>query len=352
MKGNVWLFKKPDLPECHLIRGLASQSIPQLVFMRPEIDPPASLNMPSIRVERLSVRSLWDPSAIKAIRAALSSERYSTIYATDTKPLANAIWAARYLPIKVIAYRGTCSLKRLDPVNWMTYLNPRVDQIVCVSDAVLNYLVQRGLPREKLVRIYKGHDPYWYKKGTRTQLLDLGIPKDAFVVGCSASMRPLKGVYEMLLSLKYLPTDHPVRMLLVGQIRDVRIPRLLKHEPCRSKVHVLGHRNDAVAWMGACNAFVMPSLYGEGLPKAVIEAMSLEVPPIVTAVGGMSELVQDRECGIVIPPASPEAIAEAIRLLYQDPTWTHQLGQQAKQQIESRFHLASMVKAFLAILNG
>ena len=352
MKGVIWVWKQPDLAESHLVRRLAAAGAPQRVYLRPGIEPPASLDVEGVEVRRIRIRSVADIPAIRTLRDALRTGRYRAIYATDTKPLANVVWAARGLPVAVVAYRGTCGLKRLDPLSWLTYRSGRVDRLVCVSEAVKDALLEAGLPAAKLTRIYKGHDPDWYRPGPRERLAEVGIPGDAFAVGCAADMRPLKGIYEMLQSLDRLPAGHPVHFLLAGRVRDPRITALAGREPYRSHIHLLGFREDVTTWMGACDAFAMPSLRSEGLPKAVIEAMSMKVPPIVTRVGGMPELVEDGVSGWVVRPDDADAMAAAIRRLYEEPETRRRLAEGARARVDAVFHLDRMVQQYQALFSS
>jgi len=79
------------------------------------------------------------------------------------------------------------------------------------------------------------------------------------------------------------------------------------------RCHFLGHREDALAIVGACDATVLPAIKREGLPKTVIESMALGVVPIVTRTGGSPELLVDGESGLVVPPGDAAALATVSR---------------------------------------
>ena len=83
----------------------------------------------------------------------------------------------------------------------MRHLNPRIDRIICVADAVRDFFLSMRpaflrLSPEKLVRIYKGHDLAWYD-AEPADLTSVGLPQGAFVVATVANYRPRKGI-EML----------------------------------------------------------------------------------------------------------------------------------------------------------
>jgi glycosyltransferase involved in cell wall biosynthesis len=88
----------------------------------------------------------------------------------------------------------------------------------------------------------------------------------------------------------------------------------------------------------------MASKTREGFPKSVIEAMSQGVPAIVSNVGGMPELVGDGSAGIVVPPSNVEALANAIRTLYNDRERAKDLGLRGQKRIEEVFNVHTTVE--------
>ena len=93
----------------------------------------------------------------------------------------------------------------------------------------------------------------------------------------------------------------------------------------------------------------MPSLKREGLPKTVIEGMAYGVPPIVTNSGGSPELVEDGISGIIVPPNSAQAIADAILRLYRNTKLRKKMGQAAEQRIRGHFTTEHTIKKTYSI---
>jgi glycosyltransferase involved in cell wall biosynthesis len=85
------------------------------------------------------------------------------------------------------------------------------------------------------------------------------------------------------------------------------------------RVHFLGYRSDAVTVMAGFDVFTLPSAH-EGRPVALMEAMSLGLPVVVTAVGGMVDMVDDGITGLMVPPGNAAALADALATLVQSPT--------------------------------
>jgi glycosyltransferase involved in cell wall biosynthesis len=298
----------------------------------------------------MRVRHRLDLWAARELRRLLLAFEPQVLYAPRNSTLSIALIASRGLAAKVVGYRGTIGhLSRWDPASQLTYFHPRVDRIVCVSEAVRRYLLGLNLAPGKLVTIYKGHDVAWYDAPGRASLDLPGLPAGAFVAGFTGSIRPVKGVDVLLRAMRLLDPGRNIHLLLVGDVRDRAITRLAADPAIRGRVHLTGFRRDAARLAGACDAFVMPSVEREGLPRAVIEAMAQRVAPIVTRVGGMPELVVDGECGLVVPPRDPSALADAISALAADRPRCRALGERARRRITEAFHIDTTISKMSAL---
>ena len=107
----------------------------------------------------------------------------------------------------------------------------------------------------------------------------------------------------------------------------------------------LGHRDDVPALLAEADLFVLPSR-SEAFPNAVIEAMAAGLPVVATHVGGIVELVQPERTGVLVPSEDPEALAAAVLNLMARPDRANALGRTARQAIDRRYSLSSMVSQF------
>jgi glycosyltransferase involved in cell wall biosynthesis len=295
-----------------------------------------------------------DLAGIRALRRELTAGRYDVLHSFGNRGLQNGIIALRGLPTRLVAYRGRVgNVSVLDPVSWMRYLSPRIDRLICVSDAVRDYFLNLGprflrAPPEKYVRIYKGHDLAWYRDEP-ADLAACGIPRDAFVVASVANYRPHKGIDYLVGALAHLPAEWPIHLLLVGRMDDSKLESLIRSLPAPERVHRIGFRADAPALAAASDVFVLPSTIPEGLPRSVIEAMAYARACIVTDFGGAAELVVDQISGLHVPPADSRAIAGAIAKLYADPDLRTRIGQAARQRIAADFNIETTIDQTLAV---
>jgi glycosyltransferase involved in cell wall biosynthesis len=93
---------------------------------------------------------------------------------------------------------------------------------------------------------------------------------------------------------------------------------------------------DLVRLYNRTQVVVSPSLYeGFGLPA--VEAMACGVPVIATRAGALSEIIEDGVTGILVPPADPGALSEALRLLLSDAELCRRMGQAGRERVLRNF---------------
>lgn len=157
---------------------------------------------------------------------------------------------------------------------------------------------------------------------------------------------PDKGVYELVKAFAQVCERIPGLKLVLGGVGE--------SETVRELAHVLGvsERVELPGWLGpegkgaalaACSIFVLPS-YHEGMPMALLEAMSWGVPVIATPVGGIPQIVTHEVNGLLVPPREVAALAAAIERLLQDPTLRVRLGKAARTTIEAGFSLEDAMR--------
>ncbi len=294
----------------------------------------------------------FNRDGIAALREELIRGRYHIMHTYNNKAVSNGLRACKGLPVKVVCYRGIVgAVSFVDPMSWMRYLNPRIDRIICVAEAVRRYFLQMRpsflrMPDDRPVTIYKGHKLEWYPDA-KADLANLGIPDDAFVVGCAANYRPRKGIEYLVEAMAALPDD--VHLVLVGRMDAAELTKCIENSPARDRIHRTGFVPKAHEITAACDAFCMPSTKREGLARAIIEAMVYRVPPVVTTAGGSPELVAHGECGFVVPPRDVRAIADAIAQLHGDDSLRKRLGEAARQRIATKFRHEDTVTKTIAL---
>jgi glycosyltransferase involved in cell wall biosynthesis len=339
---SLCITQGADRPTVATIIGMHRAGIEVTVICPPEHPNYQVLAEAGVPLVDLPLAKNFDKDGIAALRKLLLDGRFHIVHTFNNKAITNGLRACRGLPVKVIAYRGIVgAVGFLDPMSWMRYLNPRIDRIICVCDAIRDHFLAMQpaflrMPESRPVRIYKGHRLEWYD-AEPADLGNVGIPDGAFVVGCTANYRPRKGIEILVDAIGMMPADIPVHLLLVGQMDAEKLDRQIAASPARDRIHRVGFRDDAPSLSAACDVFCLPSTKREGLPRAVIEAMAYRVPPVVTNSGGSPELVVDGKSGIVVPPKDARALAEAFAGLYRDPERRRAMGEAARRRIGEDF---------------
>ena len=355
---NVWIVSDyPDLPEAHIYAELPRLGVKLTLFHSAKADPATidPARAAGADCVALEFRNRLDFAASAALRRELQRRPCDLIYATVNKPLAAAlratVWHKR---IKVVGYRGTIGhLSRLDPASWLTYFHPGLDHVVTVSDAVRRYFIQKlRFPESKVTRIYKGHDPAWY----RARTTDFAMPESLrglTVVSFAGQIRHVKGVNYLLDAMALIPPERKIGLLLLGRIQDADIGRRIEKAVTEDNriVHA-GFRSDVTAIVGKTDIAVMPTVEREGLAKAVIEAQALGVPAIVTDVGGLPEIVRDGETGLVVPPRDARALADAIVALAADPARRRAMCAAAVRRVETVFDYRESARQFASLFQA
>ena len=310
-----------------------------------------------IHVEQIEFGGRRHAKTISTIREIVRKYSPDIVHVLRKKALSNTIPALMHSEAKLIAYRGIVgNLSFLDPISWMTFLNPRVDRIVCVAEAIRRHFLRMGfgplrLSPEKVITIHKGHRTEKYREVEKVDLTSYGIPPTDKVIACTGAMRARKGVHLLVEAFSRMSCEN-TSLLLVGEIRDPRINKAIQKSTRRNKIFTLGNvpQPEALAIAGSVDVIVMPSTKREGLPRALIEAMAQGTPAVVTDIGGSPELVEDGISGYVVPPGNVGALSTALDKIVANTQLTD-MGENARQRIEEHFHVSQTVEKNWALYN-
>lgn len=110
-----------------------------------------------------------------------------------------------------------------------------------------------------------------------------------------------------------------------------------------------GKRDDMPAVLAQASVVCLPSTYGEGVPKILIEAAACARPLVATDVAGCREIVHDDVNGLLVPPRNSDALAQAIGALLDDPPRAARMGQAGRRLVEQEFALELVVQQTLAV---
>ncbi len=357
---TLHLTDKSDRGESAWIIGIRDAGVDVRVFGKLDSPHVRRIRDAGIPVTDVRWEKRYDRKVIKMIRRAVLDEKIDIIHTGNSRTTLHMVLATRPLARrgrspKLIAYLGvTGNVTWLSPLSWIRFLNPRIDRIVCVAEGVRRYLLEdvrfMGLRVDpaRVVTIHKGHKLEWYREAP-ANLAQFGIPGDAMVVTVASRLRPRKGLLELVGALGLTDPARNIHVLFLGHEGNGELHAAAARLPHPERVHYAGYRQDAPAIMAASDVCCLPVLRGEGLSRAVIEGMAYGVAPLVTAVGGNTELVIDGECGLVVPPGDESALAGALEWMHDHPEQRRRMGAAARERIGSQFRSEDTVKNILAL---
>jgi glycosyltransferase involved in cell wall biosynthesis len=148
---------------------------------------------------------------------------------------------------------------------------------------------------------------------------ELGLGDEDVAIGTVANFRAQKNYPNLFEAAEILRgRGVPFRLVAVGQgPLEEEMRALHSRMGLDDVVSLLGYRDDAVRVMSACDVFTLASDH-EGIPVAVMEALALGLPVVATRVGGVSEAITDDVEGVLVPPRSPEMLADAWQRVVTD----------------------------------
>lgn len=185
----------------------------------------------------------------------------------------------------------------------------------------------------------------------------LGIPEGVPVVASVGRFVAYKGYDHLLEAVRLVLDARPdVHWVLVG---DGELRGALEAR-CRdldldARVRFTGWREDVPDLLALCAVFVLASL-GEHFGRVLVEAMAMARPVVATDAGGVPEIVVPGETGLLVPPAQPKALAEAVLALLEDPGRAAAVGAAGRRRAEAEFslarHAAAVERLYQEILGG
>jgi len=246
---------------------------------------------------------------------------------------------------------------------WLRILGARglfrfLDHIVCVSKAVEEDLLSIAGARlqGKTSVIYNGIDLEPFSSSVssaqRTALRQqLGVAPDETVIGSVGLLWPPKGYKYLLYAFEKISADsaQPLRLVIVGDgVERRELEQLAAKLKINRHVSFLGWRSDVPELLGTFDIYVQPSL-SEGLPVALLEASATGLPIVATAVGGVPELIIHGHSGLVVQPGDPEALAQALKDLLDNPRRASQMAAAARKRVSKEFSVQVMADRHLQL---
>ncbi len=307
-----------------------------------------------------NISPLEDWRALKALTLLFKERRYDIVHTHTSKAGYIGRLAARRAGVPILVhtphghiFHGYFRL----PVTRLFVMLERhaarfTDRIIALTPRGVEEHLEQGIGRrEQYVPIFSGIDlsPYDTALARREEMRrELGLRPTEILVGGVGRLEPVKGFAYLIQAARVvLGAAQDVRFILAGD-GSLRPELTGRARPLGDRFRMLGLRNDVPDLMAAMDLFVLPSV-NEGMGRVLLEAGAAGCPAVATAVGGVPDIVNQDETGVLVEPGSAKALADAILALVNDPEKRTRLGQAARKTVVPAYGLERMVARLEAL---
>jgi glycosyltransferase involved in cell wall biosynthesis len=321
---------------------------PSPVFVR------ACRAFPDVDIHVLSEvpRAPWHPLVLARYARLLRSRRYALVHLYGlrqevfTRGLSRWWGGARV----VSAIRGLESHRGRVARLLNRATAGAVDRWISNSEAARRVFAARDrLPLERILVVPSGVDPGAAPprgEARRQARLRLGLPADRWLFGCVANHLPVKRLEDVVEALAVMRARNiDAEAVLAGQETEhtAAIRAAVDRLGLGGRVHFLGFREDVPAILRTLDALALASAH-EGMPASLLEGMAAELPVVATSVGGVPELVRDRETGFLIDSGDVEALAARLAWLHDHREEARLMGERGRRRVEAEYSLKTMAR--------
>ena len=223
----------------------------------------------------------------------------------------------------------------------------KVDRLICVSNSLSQYMQELGNPANKITVVSNGVQAI-------NDLPTRDEPTDPWTIGTMALFRPRKGTEVLLKALAILKEENiNVRLRAVGPFEtpeyEKEIMQQVDQLDVGDMIDWMGFQTDVNEQLRAMDLFVLPSLYGEGLPMVVLEAMANAVPVVASRVEGIPEAVRDGIDGLIFEPADANDLANKLKSMIGDKQRWKAMSESSLERQRNELSDISMTRGVAAV---
>lgn len=318
-----------------------------------------SVRQSTVPLHQLKTNSRFDRNRHRRVVDLVRNGGYQILHAHTPRSLILASKAAKAIGCPLVYHVhspvGRDTSKGLS--NWIktkieSFGLRSVDQMICVSNSLCGYMQQLGHASEKLSVVLNG-----VAIVDTLPTRDAPQPDDTWTIGTMALYRPRKGIEVLLAAIAQLKRRNvAVHLRAVGQFEtphyEAEIMQLVDQLGIADMITWTGFQTNINEQLQQMDVFVLPSLYGEGLPMVVLESMANAVPVVASDVEGITEAVRNGVDGLIVEPGSSDDLANKLQSLVGDSaTWTS-MSQQAFERQRSQLSDVSMAEGISRVYDS
>ncbi len=303
-----------------------------------------------------------DWRAVRELSQHIDDRKVDVVMCINNYPLLYG-WLARRLsrrkPALIALFHSTLLGTLKEKLQMLFYfpLFRASDVLLYVSENQRVYWRARGLRARQDIVVHNGIDVehfvnQWGPDEKIAMRQRFGFSPDDYVVGLCAAMRPEKAHGDLLVAVARLRQQGlNVKCLLIGDGPErTAIERKTAELGLTACVKITGFMTDVRPVMCACDVMALVS-HAETFSVAALEAMALDIPMIMTDIGGAREQIAEGVNGFLYPPKDIDTLIQRIRQL-SDPESRKRMGAAARKMVVDRFSVGKMVEQYSTVLGA
>jgi glycosyltransferase involved in cell wall biosynthesis len=337
--GEVWLRE--------ICEGLAKRGHRTAIACRQESEIMKRLGGGAVRLLPVRLAGELDPSAVLALRGVMRAERTGLVCCNMEKEFRIGGMAARLAGVPIVMSREVDRPIKNTLVN--RYFYGRIGSGIMVnSHATRETLITSApwLASQRIEVVWKGIDTDTPAHARAAAVREqFHLRSDDVVAGFVGRLDEQKGIIALLEAMKIAAAKNArIKLVIAGDGNQYdTIVEFVKANGLAERIFLAGFRDDVPAFMKAIDFLVMPSLW-EGFGYSAVEAMAASKAVIATNVSSLPEIVRDGETGILVPPGSPDPLANAMLVLASRPDLAAAYGAAGAIRARTLFNLTTMVE--------
>jgi glycosyltransferase involved in cell wall biosynthesis len=228
-------------------------------------------------------------------------------------------------------------------------------KIICISESVRRFVVaEEHIPLRKTCVVYNAVAPAVADEASDPPAVAVVAPRASPAIVSVGHLVRNKGHHVLLEAVEMLSRELPkLGLVIAGDGPEgKRLQRDIQRFRLVSRVTLAGVVERTDRLLRPADIFVLPSTEREGLSLAVLEAMDCGLPVIASRIGGVPEVVLDGGTGILVPPAQPKALAEAILRLVHNPAERRRMGASGQARVKRLFNKDKMIAEIEALYDS
>lgn len=167
-------------------------------------------------------------------------------------------------------------------------------------------------------------------------------PREGFRVALAGRMLREKGIEDFVEAARLFKRRVPEAEFILAGLPDAANPTSLDEAQLRRwdrecVITWLGHHANMPELLASCHVVCLPSYYGEGLPRVLMEALACGRPIVAADVPGCRDIVKDTDAGLLVPARDPEALVAALTRLRQNRDERLAMGRLGREAVEKKF---------------